>query len=194
MSKLTEAQLKKLGVDELKRILVDQYKEELIGDEKKSDLIAMILDHQNSPAVDGETGGAPAVVGDDSGSEDEAETPAAVTEKAPSSKKQKRDPHERVWLKVFNDDSPTGTQDVFLAVNDDNVMIKRERWVHVKMLHVRALGRAMETHYRREKDEYGKEIQKAVNVRRYKFDVRPGGPKDMPEDSESEVDSLAAMN
>lgn len=189
MSKMTKTQLKKLSMEELQKILTEQYNESLIGDEKEADLIAMILDHQkkadDKPAADADA---------DTTDTTDDEPPAPPVKTAPpAAGKKKLDPNQRVWLKIFNDDSPTGTQDVFLSVNDDNVNIKREKWVYVKMLHVRALGRAMETHYKRQKNQHGNEVQVENNVRRYKFDVRQGGPKDIPEDSD-EVDALSALN
>lgn len=197
MSKMTKNQLKKMSMDELKAMLTDQYQQELMGDEKEADLIGMILDVQNAPPpppadeADESVDSGDASAGDD---EKDVKAPTPPVKKDVKAKV-KRGPNERVWLKIFNDDSPTGQQDVFVSVNDDNANIKREQWVYVKMLHVRALARAMETHYRREKNEHGQEVSKTISVRRYKFEVRNGGPTDMPQDAENDdLDALSAVN
>jgi len=82
---------------------------------------------------------------------------------------QKAAGEKRIWIKIFNSSGVDGDRPVFVSCSGDAVLIKREKWAHVKQKHVNVLDGAVETHF---------EDRVPRPVRRYRYEKSATKPDD----------------
>ena len=176
----SKSALKNMTKEDLINVFMEEHGGVAQDTDTKQDLIDKILAAQEDAGD---------VVPDDTITGDTANNPTADEDKQPPENdpaaeddyeavlaKAIKESQRRVWVKIANDDGVGGTDKVYLAAGDENALVEREVWVHLKMIHVDVLRNCVEVRYKG--DGKGNTIE--YKQRRFKFEIRdqPNKPAD----------------
>lgn len=173
MAAKTKNELKKMKVKDLVAHAMEFHG--LVVDldkENKDSVIAMIWDAQED---EGEVPGEDVKgVKKDSAKDESSAPPASIIpetkktdKKASVDEQQKAAGEKRRWIKILNEAGDLGDQPVFLGCSGDEVLVKREQWVHLKQKHINQLDAAIATEF---------SDRKPRNVKRYRYEVSDSNP------------------
>lgn len=171
-NKYTASTLGVMNKKDLAAILLNDFGVVPNDSDQKGDLVDTILRLQD----EGDMGVGDDLLGDPAVGEPQTASALAAA------KSTQPDPENRTWIKIANDEHDTN--DVFLSVNGDSCLVKRERWAKVKNKFITGpLNDAIQTLYKN---------GKAYTKRRFNVTVW-SGTGDPVEDADTENQLLTPL-
>ena len=171
MAAKTQSALNRMKIDDLVAYAMEEHGLVVDTDtQQKDDIIDMILaaqeDEGGTPPEDSQEDESPDL---DESEDDKPKQPKTKPTKAKTEADQKSAGEKRRWVKIHNQEGDVGDKPVFIGCSGDEILVAREKWVHMKQKHINVLKAAKETHFR---------DRQPRNVDRYRFEVRDTKPDD----------------